>query len=135
MLRIRNMAGAAKDAVARRLNKNKRPPPIEKKSKAKAMVDAFSVLFSTTVIEPIAKTKQSLVRLRQHLRRRHKKRSKKRKRLLAIRFNADGRGKFSVQSYDDGSVAIESDTAKRLLLEKLLSSQSRTHNAHVPAAR
>jgi len=42
----------------------------------------------------------------------------RRNKFLAIRFNADGRGKFSVQTYDEGSVAIESDTAKRFLLRE-----------------
>lgn len=36
-----------------------------------------------------------------------------------VRFNADGRGKFSIQRYDTGSVTIENTTAKRILLASL----------------
>jgi hypothetical protein len=39
-----------------------------------------------------------------------------RNKFLTFRFNADGRGKFSVQTYDEGSVTIESDTAQKILL-------------------
>ena len=39
-----------------------------------------------------------------------------RNKFFTFRFNADGRGKFSVQTYDEGSVTIESDTAQKILL-------------------
>jgi hypothetical protein len=39
-----------------------------------------------------------------------------RNKFFTFRFNADGRGKFSVQTYDEGSVTIESDTAQNILL-------------------
>ena len=86
--------------IAKNLDRNKKittPAPVEKKNVAEAL-------------------RQTILAFWAQQRNRAKLTKPKRNKFFAIRFNADGRGKFSLQTYDEGSVAIEGDTAKRLLL-------------------
>ena len=101
--RFRTMAAATKERIAKSFDRNK-------KTTNPSVVEKTNTL-STTVLKPF----KALWAYRRQRWEEYKRRPK-RNRFLAIRFNADGRGKFSVQTYDEGSVAIESDTAKRILL-------------------
>ncbi len=100
--RIRNLAAATKDRIAKNLDRNQptnNPSVTEKKKNVSTLLQQCKKLCSKPIKQWQEYWKQP-----------------RRNRFLAIRFNADGRGKFSVQTYDLGSVAIESDTAKRMLL-------------------
>lgn len=104
---IRSVAATTKDRIAKNFDRNKKstiPAPVEKKNAAAALLQPFKSASQTIS----ARWAQQ----------RHRTKTKKPKlnQFFAIRFNADGRGKFSLQTYDEGSVAIEGNTAKRLLL-------------------
>jgi hypothetical protein len=93
--------------IAKNLDRNKKiatPAPVEKQNAAVALLQPFKSVSQTISAHWAQQWNRA------------KLTKPKRNKFFAIRFNADGRGKFSLQTYDEGSVAIEGDTAKRLLL-------------------
>jgi len=89
------------------------------------MVGAFSS-FLLASVKPVRGATMSMMKaFNQRIKQKKKRggmgirtRSKRFGKYFAIRFNADGRRKFSVQNFDEDTVTIESDTALDVLLHR-----------------
>ncbi|VEU43869.1 unnamed protein product [Pseudo-nitzschia multistriata] len=116
---IRVRVAAARERLANRLVQTKAPrnnqqPDMNKQHHVAKMAGAFASVVSSSFLRPLGAATSAVMGALNKTKKRS--RSKRFDKYFAIRFNADGRGKFSVQNFDEGSVTIEGETARNTLL-------------------